>query len=146
MDQELELNEKKSYKAKKKAPKLLSEKQIHKAFANFVKTVYPDVIFWSDMSGLKVSIGTASEMAAVRSSKSIPDIFFAIPKGEFKGLFMELKAERSDAFKVDGSIRETEHIQDQAKMLDRLSHLGYEAVFACGLDECQKIFEGYMRL
>lgn len=137
---------KKTYRAKKKAPKLLTEKQVHKAFANYVKMVYPDVIFWSDMSGLNVSIGTGVEMAAVRSSKSIPDIFFAIPKGKYKGLFVEVKASREDAFKKDGSIRQTEHILDQARMLDRLSHLGYEAVFACGLNECQSIIDGYMRL
>lgn len=137
----------KTYKAKsKKPPKLMSEKQVHKAFANYAKMVYPDLIFWSDMSGLNVSIGTGVEMAAVRSSKSIPDIFFAMPKGDFNGLFIEIKASREDAFKKDGSIRETEHIQLQAAMLDRLNRLGYEAVFACGLKECQQILDGYMRL
>ena len=131
---------------KKGVPKLATEKQVHKAICNYIRMVYPDTIFFSDASGVKLSIGAATDLKATRSSSSIPDLFVAKPSGEFHGLFIEIKASKLDAFKVDGKLRETEHIIDQAKMLDRLHHLGYHAVFGCGLNECQKIVDWYFSL
>lgn len=127
----------------KKAPKLLTEKQVHKAVCNHIRMVYPEVVFFSDMSGLKVGIGVATDMKALRSGKAIPDLFVAYPSNGFKGLFIEIKGEKSDAFKVDGTLRQIEHLHAQAKMLDKLEHLGYHAVFGCGQNECVKIVEEY---
>lgn len=132
-------------KRKPKPPKLATEKQVHKAVCNYLRAVYPDVVFFSDMSGLKVSIGVATDMKALRSSSAIPDLFVASPQGEFKGLFIEIKATRDDAFRVDGTLRQTDHLYKQAKMLDKLEHLGYHAVFGCGQNECQKIIEDYFK-
>lgn len=131
--------------SKKKQPKLATEKQVHKAVCNYLRMVYPDVVFFSDMSGLKTSIGVATDMKALRSSKAIPDLFVASPQGKYKGLFIEIKATHSDAFRVDGSLRQLDHIHEQAKMLDKLEHLGYHAVFGCGQNECQEIIEEYFR-
>lgn len=132
-------------KSKPKQPKLATEKQVHKAVCNYIRNVYPEAVFFSDMSGLKASIGVATDMKALRSSSAIPDLFVASPQGDYKGLFIEIKSQRSDAFRVDGSLREIEHIRDQAKMLDKLHHLGYWAVFGCGQNECQKIVEEYFK-
>lgn len=136
---------KKTYRSKKRQPKIATEKQVHKAVCNYIRMVYPDAVFFSDMSGLKTSIGTATDMKALRSSSAIPDLFVASPQGNFKGLFVEIKACYDDVFRVDGSIRQTEHILKQAKMLDKLSHLGYEAVFGAGQSDCERIVDRYFK-
>ena len=130
---------------KKGVPKLATEKQVHKAICNYIRMVYPEAVFFSDASGVKLSIGAATDLKATRSSSAIPDLFVAHPSNGYHGLFIEIKASRSDAFKLDGTLRQTEHIIAQAKMLDKLHHLGYCAVFGCGLSECEKIVEDYFK-
>lgn len=133
------------YYSKKKTTSIpVSEKQIHKSLCLHARTAHPELIFFSDMSGLKTTIGTAMQMKLLRSSKSIPDLFVANPIGVYHGLFIEIKKDRDEIYKKDGKLRENEHILEQAAMLDRLSHLGFMAVFGCGLSDCIKILDDYL--
>ncbi len=66
------------------------------------------------------------------------------PLGGYGGLVIEIKRDMNEVFTKEGIIRKNEHIMSQAKMLDRLHHLGYNAVFGCGLEHCIAIVDEYM--
>jgi hypothetical protein len=123
-----------------------SEAQIHEAVCNYIKLQYPKVMFNSDMSGVKLTKLQAVRAAKLRSSKGFPDLVIYESRGKFKALFIELKKDRDELFCKDGLFRKTEHIANQRIMLNRLSELGYEAVFACGFDEVKDIIDEYLKL
>lgn len=80
----------------------MSEAQLHERICEYLKATYPDVIFTTDMSGVKLTPGLAMKMSKLRSSKGIPDILIFKTTGRVKGenfdtfryagLFIEVKA------------------------------------------------------
>lgn len=59
------------------------------------------------------------------------------------GLFLELKKEGTRLQKKNGEWS-TEHIAEQAKILEKLRQRGYCAEFAIGFDEAKKIIDEYL--
>lgn len=107
---------------------------------------YPNIIFLSDMSGLKTSIGTAVQMKSLRSGRAIPDLIILQPNNLFNGLLIEIKVNVSDVYLKDlKTIKKNEHIKEQKNMLKRLSDLGYYATFGIGFDNCKKIIDDYLK-
>lgn len=146
---------KKHYSRKKgSSPRL--EEDTHREICNYTKLTYPDVIFHSDGSGLKLPMGLAKKYAALKSSRAIPDFFLAEPRGGYAGLYLEIKREGEVIFKQDGSLRkkitknprtgeEYDHLYEQAKMLDRLMHKGYQAQFVIGVRMATDVIDEYLR-
>lgn len=136
----------KVYKSNKfKASGAATEREVHKSICTYIRTKYPEVIFFSDMSGLKTSIGVAMQMKALRSSRAIPDLFICSPRGGYAGLFLEIKSDDVKLFLKDGSFTKEKHITEQAAMLDTLKHLGYASYFAVGLKMASDIVDEYMQ-
>ncbi len=123
-----------------------TEKQIHKSVCDYIKMKYPDVIFLSEPSGLKTTIGTAVQLKALRSGSALPDLWVMNPRGGYGALIIEIKKDRSEVFTKDGKLRSSEHIRAQAENLDKLHHLGYYAVFGLGLTHCMEEVDSYMTL
>ena len=121
----------------------MTEKQLHKQVCGYIKLQYQKVIFISDMSGLKTSIGVAVQMKALRSSRAIPDLIILHPSNGFAGLIIEIKVNVSDVYKKNGMIKTNQHILEQSEMLKRLSSLGYVAEFGIGFDDCKQIIDSY---
>ena len=71
----------------------LKEENLHLAVCNYIRMQYPDVLFNSDMSGVKLTMGQAIKAKRLRSCKGFPDLVIYEPRGEHKGLFIELKRE-----------------------------------------------------
>ena len=57
------------------------------------------------------------------------------PKGDYNGMFIELKRKGEMVFRKDGSVRSDVHLQEQWEMLQRLRTRGYYACFAIGFDQ-----------
>jgi hypothetical protein len=76
--------------------------------------------------------------------KGYPDLFIALPRGKFAGLFIEIKTEKANPFKKDGTLKSNEHTERQAEVLSMLNEVGYYAVFTSGVDETIKIIENYI--
>lgn len=68
------------------------------------------------------------------------DVSERVPCG---GLFLELKREGTRLKKKNGEWA-TEHIAEQAKVLDDLRERGYCAEFAVGFDEAKRIIDEYL--
>ena len=71
----------------------LKEESLHLAVCNYIRMQYPNVLFNSDMSGVKLTMGQAIKAKRLRSCKGFPDLVIYEPRGEHKGLFIELKRE-----------------------------------------------------
>jgi hypothetical protein len=121
----------------------LSEKQIHKQITDFIKLQYPKVIFNTDSSGLKLTIGQATQMKKLRSSNGFPDITIYEPTKKYSGLFLEVKKETP--FKKDGYLKKDKHLQEQREMHIKLSERGYFVKFVWTLDQAKTILSDYFR-
>jgi hypothetical protein len=144
------------------------EEQLQLAICNYLKLQFPSVIFFSDASGVRLTIGQAKKAKMMRGSRGIPDLFIAHPSssinlykesGEppmYHGLFLEIKAETP--YKKDGSLKsqitkkrlpngaviEHDHLQEQNEMLNKLNSKGYSAHFVWNFDQTKEIIDNYL--
>jgi len=121
------------------------EERLQSAVARYIKVQYPNVVFTSESSGIRVSMGVAVQMKKQRSNHKLPDLIILQPNEKYHGLMLELKKSHSEIFKKDGALRANEHVQAQNDTLKHLSLKGYYAVFACGFDETKKIIDEYLK-
>lgn len=119
-----------------------SEEKLHIAICDYMKLAYPNVMFISEASGVRTTIGTAAKLKRMRSSHTHLDLYILEKIGKFGALIIELKAK--NIFKKDGSLLKDQHLEDQAKTIMRLRQKGYAAGFACGFDEAKKIIDQYL--
>lgn len=131
------------YKARAFKPK---EKNIHTQVATYIKMQYPDVLFNSDAAGVRLTLGQAIQMKKLRSGNGFPDLMIFEPRGDFFGLFIELKREGERVWLKDNSLSTDEHIREQHGMLKDLNERGYFATFACGFEEAKEIIDSYLKL
>ena len=82
---------------------------------------------------------------AIQGGKGWPDLFISVPKGDYLGLFLELKAEDTKLYKRDGSFT-TPHLAEQFEMLRNLKDCGYMAKFAVGFDSAKEVIDWYLNL
>lgn len=122
-----------------KRSKIVSnEKAVHRQVCAYLKAQYPHVIFTSEASGIRLTIGQAKQIKALRSSRGLPDLMIFEPVPPFKGLFIELKREGVSVTGKD------EHIAEQAEVLCTLMTKGYYGDFAVGFDEAKSLIDDYM--
>ena len=88
----------------------MSEYKTHKALANYIKLQYPEVIFTSDSSGIRLSIGNAKKMLALKSTDKIPDMIILHPKGVYKSLIIEIKGKDKIPYLKNGEVSSSKHI------------------------------------
>ena len=121
----------------------LKEENLHLAVCNYIRMQYPDVLFNSDMSGVKLTMGQAIKAKRLRSCKGFPDLVIYEPRGEHKGLFIELKREGEKICKKDGELK-SEHLKEQWAVMQRLIEKGYYCVFAIGFDNARYWIDSYL--
>lgn len=127
----------------------MSEAELQKQVATYIRMQYPDVVFHSDFgSGVKLSYKQAV-MQKIQNGgrRAWPDMFIAEPQPHgrdwYHGLFIELKKEGTRLKKKNGEWA-SEHIAEQYDVLDRLRFRGYKAEFAVGWDEAISLIDDYL--
>jgi len=121
------------------------EEKIQMQLSDYIKIQYPDVIFTFDASGLRLPISLAVKAKRMRSGRGIPDMMIFATGVGYNGLFIEIKANRSDVYLKDNiTLKKDEHIGEQSIMLRRLRSEGYYATFGVGFDGCKKIIDWYL--
>lgn len=123
----------------------MKESDLQVAVADYLRLRYPDVIFHSDFgSGIKLTKGQAMKQKRQNGGRrGWPDMFIAEGRGKFRGLFIELKKDKTRIKKKNGEWA-SEHIAEQAQLLSRLRGRDYEAQFAVGFDEAVDIIDKYL--
>lgn len=131
----------------KKTKRKNVEESVHVQVCRYLDIKYPDVVYTSDQSGLRLPVGLAVKISKTRSKRyKIPDLIILKPSNGFCGLIIEIKKNHEEAYTKKGELRENEHIQMQWSSLQRLAKDGYMAVFGCGYNECVKIIESYFKI
>lgn len=117
------------------------EDALHLSICEFIRYQYPQVIFTSEPSGLRLPIGQATKLKRMRSGSKLPDLWILEPRQNYHGLFLEVKTETPK--KRDGDWK-TEHIAQQAEVIDKLNNKGYKADFVWSLDQAIEVINDYM--
>lgn len=131
----------KTYKRKSTTRK---EEDAHATICKYVRLIYPDVIFTSDGSGLRLPMGLAKKYSGLKSGRGIPDLLILEPNNTYRGLMLEIKREGTRVFLKDGSLSIDKHIREQAVVLDRLHKKGYAAYFCIGAKQGIEYVDKYM--
>ena len=139
--------------------------------ADYLRLQYPHVLFHSDYgSGIRLTPGQARIQSRQNGGRRAwPDLFIAEGRGYFvtrgdkppafgnfvctvgetdlyicNGLFIELKRDGERILKKKDLTYASEHIKEQAEMLNELQERGYAAFFAVGFDQAKQIIDGYL--
>ena len=120
------------------------ETKVQLDLSEYIKDKYPDVIFTSESSGIRLSMGQSMVAKRCRSSRGLPDMWVMQPKKGYNGCFIELKKEGVKIFKKDGFYCTNEHLQEQEEIQYRLRQKGYFCEFAIGIEEAKKILNWYL--
>lgn len=116
----------------------------HTIICNWIKSNYPNVIFNTDLSGIKLPIGQAKKIKRLRSSKAFPDLVVYEPRCGYSALFIELKRTGEKIKNKNGEFK-TDHLKEQAKMIEELNKRGFLATFAIGFKEALEIIGNYLK-
>jgi hypothetical protein len=120
----------------------MTEKDLHKQICNHIKEQYPKLIFNTDASGIRLTIGQATQMKKLRSSNGFPDIVIYEGNTQSNALFLEVKKETP--YKKDGSLKSNEHLQEQNLMHTKLKEKGFQSCFVWSLDMAIKTIKNYL--
>lgn len=123
----------------------MSEAELQKQVAIYIRMQYPDVIFHSDFgSGVKLTPWQAKMQKMQNGGRRAwPDMFLAEPVGNYHGLFVELKKEGTRLKKKNGDWA-SEHIAEQDAVLSELNDKGYKAEFAIGFEQALNLIDDYL--
>lgn len=126
----------------KKQPEFDLQKQV----CAYLRAAYPSVLFMSDtIASLKLT-----KMQAKRNSQiqkrgfKTPDVIVFEPRGNFAGLFIELKIE--SPYKLNGELKSDQHLREQAETIEDLKKRGYHASFQWEWDNIIKLINWYLKL
>ena len=120
----------------------MTESELHKIICDYIILQYPGVIFNTDLSGIKLTIGQAKKLKTLRSSKKFPDIAIYEPRGKYCGLFMEIKKETP--YRKSGTLKRSEHLEGQEQMLINLTKRGYKAKFVWTFEMAKELIDTYL--
>ena len=123
----------------------MNEKELTKLVCEYIKLQYPETIFTIDTSGIRLTIGQATQMKSLRSDRGLPDLMIFEPRGKYHALFIELKREGEIIRNRSGELK-TEHLREQNAIHERLNAKGYYAAFACSFTEAKIIIDTYMHI
>ena len=127
-----------------KKPRDNEEDTLHTQTCNYLHTFYPEAVFTTDLSGLRVSKYVAKKIKNWKSENGIPDLLIFKPINGWHGLLIELKKEGQIIIRPKGTYF-NKHIGIQAEVLEKLTELGYYSTFAIGLDGAIQVIDRYMK-
>jgi hypothetical protein len=119
------------------------EESLHIAVCNYLRLQYPSVIFTSESSGVKLTMGQAVKAKKMRSGDKLPDLWILQPSKYYHGLLIELKAE--NPYTKKGTPK-TDHIAKQLETIAKLNDKGYCAVMCNGFNEAKQMIDSYFRV
>jgi len=122
----------------------VSEYDLHVSIVEYLNYKYPESLFQSDLSGVRLPIGLATKMKRIQKDRAWPDLFIAEARGQYHGLFIEIKTDRDEVYKKNGKLRAITHIREQYDKLRQLERRGYKAIFGCGFEHIRQVIDEYL--
>lgn len=110
------------------------EHQIQVACVNWFRYQYPKSLIYAVPNGGQRNAVVAAKLKAEGVLSGVPDLFVAEPKGNYHGLYVEMK--NGTAGKVSES---------QKEVMYKLTEKGYACVVCRSFDEFEAAVTDYMR-
>ena len=145
----------------RRIPKYSSEHNLYEQLARYLQLQYPNVIYRFDVGAdLKLTPGQAAKHKRLHPERGSPDLYIAESSenvnskdwngivrewGFYFGLYLEIKTESNSPYKKDGTLKKDQHLEEQARMLEKLRARGYKAEFGVGFEGCKEIIDEYLR-
>lgn len=120
------------------------EQELQIKLCDYLRKYYPDVIFLSEASGIRVPPGLANILKKLKCERKLPDMFIAYPNGKYHGFFIELKKDGTTIYKKDGELVADPHIRAQFNTLAELHKLGYAAIFGTDYNKTIRLIDNYL--
>ena len=108
------------------------EQDIQMNLVQYIRLRYPDILFTISGAGLIRNKRTGGLMKKLGYSAGCPDIMIFEPRGDFKGLFIELKQEKGHP------------TPEQRKWIEDLNKRGYLAQILYGFEQTKKFIDEYL--
>ena len=111
--------------------------------ASYLKIQYPNLIYRFDIADLKLTMPQAMRNKTLQmKERGYPDLTILFPLKGFHGLLIELKKDKSEVYKKDGTFKRKVntktrkcHIQEQHNMHERLRALNYCVEWGFGFQD-----------
>jgi len=111
----------------------VSESTLQERVANYLRLQYPEVLFHSDF-------GSGAKLIPRQAARRL-DAELSILWSAFTAI---VERNMASSIPMRSSMRATEYIAEQAKVLEDLRSRGYCAEFAVGFGEVKKIIDEYL--
>lgn len=123
------------------------EQKLSENIARYLSTQYPKLIFRFDIGAdVKLTIGQASRVKnKLLHKRGYPDLFIAEVVNGYGGLYIELKKDKGEVYKKDGTFKKNEHLEEQIKFHEQLKLKGYQVVFGLGFDDTVIKIKEYLK-
>ena len=120
------------------------EYTLQKEVCKWLNLQHPDLLWMTDtIASVKLTMGQAVRNKAVQKPGfKCPDMIIFEPRGNYSGLFIELKSE--SPYLRNGNLSSNEHIQGQAATMEKLRAKGYACHFAWTLEQVKQIVTDYL--
>jgi len=123
------------------------ESHIALMISSWLRRQHKSVLYRYDIADLKLTKNQAIRMKRLQGGISkYPDLFICEPRGQYHGMYIELKKDSDEVYTKIGEIRQSEHIQGQYNMLIALRERGYYAEFGLGFEHTIKMIDGYLKI
>ena len=119
---------------------LSAEQREHTALCKWLSLQYPNLLWWHTPNESKKTPFERFLFTVMGGKRGVSDFVFIEPKGEYSGLFIELKATGIKTHKKNGEC----YYPEQELFLNKAKERGFYATFAVGFDEAKKVIESYM--
>ena len=127
-----------------KKPKQPTEAEVQAQVCRYLKLQYPNVIFASDLSGVRLPYGLANKVAPLKSGRAMPDMTIYKKKYGYGALAIELKRPGARVFYAKTHKPADDHIAEQIAVLELLRGEGYCAEMVRGFDNAKFLIDWYL--
>lgn len=107
---------------------------------------HPNVEYMSDtVAFLKLTMPQAIRNKKIQKAGfKCPDLILFEPRGEYHGMFIELKV--TTPWKKNGDLKKSDHLAGQWKTILALRERGYWADFSWGFERTTELINKYLKL
>ncbi len=124
-----------------------NEKLVASQVASHIKLHHPKIIHRFDLAAdMKLTPGQARRAKQLQGDKGYPDVFICEPRGSYHGLYIELKDNYSEVYKVNGEYKAGDHLLKQIIMRKRLQQRGYRVEWGLGAEDAIEKLNKYLSL
>ena len=123
------------------------EQKLSENIAEYLEKQYKDIMFRFDIGAdIRLTIGQATRVKnKLRHKRGYPDLFIAEMVNGYGGLYVELKKDRKEVYKLNGEFKKSEHLEEQIKFHEKLRQKGYQVVFGLGFDDTVIKIKEYLK-